>query len=236
MKVSRSILLALAAVVVFSSCNKISPDVKLSSNIDTVNYSLGLYYGLALKQAGVFEDSMDINLFASGLKDAFENDSTRFTQEEAIKFVSTFVQGKQEQISKKNLEEGKKFLDENKKRTGVITTASGLQYEVITEGTGPIPVESDVVVANYHGTTIDGTVFDSSVERGQPATFPVNGVIPGWQEVLKLMKTGSKYKVYIPSELAYGPMAPSEKIKPNSTLIFEIELLEIKAPEAAAKK
>ena len=124
-------------------------------------------------------------------------------------------------------DEGSSFLIENAKKEGVITTSSGLQYEIISNGTGATPSESDKVTVHYHGTLLDGTVFDSSVDRGQPATFPVNGVIPGWVEALQLMNVGSKYKLYIPSDLAYGERGAGGAIGPNATLIFEVELLSI---------
>ena len=137
-------------------------------------------------------------------------------------FVELSQKKSQEAISA-----GQAFLDENGKKEGVTTTASGLQYEVLTNGTGATPIESDQVTVHYHGTLVDGTVFDSSVERGQPATFPVNGVIPGWVEALQLMNVGSKYKLYIPSDLAYGERGAGGSIGPNETLIFEVELLSI---------
>ena len=123
---------------------------------------------------------------------------------------------------------GNVFLAENAKREEVTTTVSGLQYEVLSEGKGDSPKATDEVTVHYHGTLIDGSVFDSSVERGQPATFPVNGVIPGWIEALQLMKPGAKYKLFIPSDLAYGERGAGQKIGPNSTLIFEVELISIK--------
>jgi FKBP-type peptidyl-prolyl cis-trans isomerase FklB len=129
--------------------------------------------------------------------------------------------------AQKNLEIGKKFLEENKNKPGVITTASGLQYQVITEGKGPKPTLNDQVKCHYHGTLIDGTVFDSSVESKEPITFAINGVIKGWTEALQLMPVGSKWKLFIPAELAYGEVAQGDKIKGNSALIFEVELLEI---------
>ena len=125
-------------------------------------------------------------------------------------------------------EVGKKFLDENAKKSGVKTTASGLQYEIMKEGNGPKPLATDTVVVHYHGTTVEGKVFDSSVTRGKPATFPVNQVIPGWTEALQLMPVGSKWKLVIPANLAYGERGAGADIKPNSVLVFEVELLEIK--------
>ena len=125
-------------------------------------------------------------------------------------------------------EAGKKFLADNGKRSGVTTTKSGLQYEILKDGKGPKPAATDTVVVHYHGTTIEGKVFDSSVNRGKPETFPVNQVIPGWTEALQLMPVGSKWKLVIPSDLAYGPRGAGADIKPNSVLVFEVELLEIK--------
>ena len=127
-----------------------------------------------------------------------------------------------------NSEAGKTFLAENAKREEIITTSSGLQYEVLVKGEGDSPKVTDEVTVHYHGTLIDGTVFDSSVERGQPATFPVNGVIPGWVEALQLMKPGAKYKLFIPSDLAYGERGAGQMIGPNSTLVFEVELISVK--------
>jgi FKBP-type peptidyl-prolyl cis-trans isomerase FklB len=131
------------------------------------------------------------------------------------------------QKNEANLQAGQKFLDENGKRPGVVVLASGLQYEIITEGTGPKPAATDKVTCHYHGTLIDGTVFDSSVRRGQPATFPLNMVIKGWTEGLQLMTVGSKWRFFIPPQLAYGDRQVSAQIGPNSTLIFDVELLGI---------
>jgi FKBP-type peptidyl-prolyl cis-trans isomerase len=134
----------------------------------------------------------------------------------------------QQEEGAKASEAGKKFLADNGKRAGVQTTASGLQYEILKEGNGPKPLATDTVVVHYHGTTIEGKVFDSSVDRKQPAKFPVNQVIPGWTEALQLMPVGSKWKLVIPSEIAYGERGAGAEIKPNSVLVFEVELLEIK--------
>lgn len=132
---------------------------------------------------------------------------------------------KNNERKQKMIEEGQAFLAENKKREGVVELESGLQYEIMTEGTGPKPVATDTVTCHYHGTLIDGTVFDSSVQRGQPASFPLNMVISGWTEALQLMPTGSKWKLFLPPHLAYGDRQAGAHIKPNSTLIFEVELL-----------
>src|SRR5881394_3707165 len=138
------------------------------------------------------------------------------------------------EAAEKNKAEGEKFLEENKKKDGVKTTASGLQYKVLTEGSGAAPKETDTVVTNYRGTLIDRTEFDSSYKRGEPATFPVNRVIKGWTEALQLMKPGAKYKLLIPSNLAYGAGGAGQDIGPNSTLIFEVELLSVKPGEASS--
>jgi FKBP-type peptidyl-prolyl cis-trans isomerase len=145
------------------------------------------------------------------------------------------MEQKQKQLGEKNKTEGAKYLEDNKKKPGVKTTASGLQYKVEKEGTGAQPKATDMVTVNYRGTLIDGTEFDSSYKRGQPATFPVNGVIKGWTEALQLMKQGSKYQLFIPSNLAYGERAMGPDIGPNSTLIFEVELQEVKPPPTPAQ-
>src|SRR5436189_6158635 len=144
------------------------------------------------------------------------------------------MEQKQKQAGEKNKTEGAKFLEENKKKPGVKTTASGLEYKVEKEGSGPQPKPTDMVTVNYRGTLIDGTEFDSSYKRGQPATFPVTGVIKGWTEALQLMKVGSKYQVVVPSNLAYGERAMGPDIGPNATLIFEVELQDVKPPPTPA--
>src|SRR5213593_525626 len=144
------------------------------------------------------------------------------------------MEQKQKAAADKNASEGTKFLEENKKKEGVKTTASGLQYKVVKEGTGAQPKANDTVTVNYRGTLINGTEFDSSYKRGEPATFPVNGVIKGWTEALQLMKVGSKYQLFVPSSLAYGERSVSPEIGPNATLIFEVELLDAKPPPTPA--
>jgi len=187
---------------------------------------------------------VDVNpdLLVAGIKDAIA-DKPQLTPEQVKEVMTTFekdMQQKQKEAGEKNKAEGEKFLAENKKKEGVKTTASGLEYKVLKEGNGPQPKATDTVTVNYRGTLINGTEFDSSYKRGQPATFPVNGVIKGWTEALQLMKVGSKYQLFIPSNLAYGERSVSPEIGANSTLIFEVELLDAKpaptpAPAAPAK-
>jgi len=189
---------------------------------------------------------VDINpdVLAAGIKDALAG-KPQLNPDQIKEVMTTFekdMEQKQKDAGEKNKTEGAKFLEENKKKEGVKTTASGLEYKVLKEGNGAQPKATDTVTVNYRGTMINGTEFDSSYKRGQPATFPVNGVIKGWTEALQLMKVGSKYQLFIPSNLAYGERAVSPDLGANSTLIFEVELLDAKpastpaAPAAAAPK
>lgn len=197
---------------------------------------IGTNIGSALKEQsekGLMGDStlkVDMDLIKQGLVNGLRGSNVTMTAEEAQMYVNSTMQRLQQAKMAKqyggNKAAGEKFLAENKAKAGVTTTASGLQYEVIKKGTGALPTDTAQVKVHYHGTLIDGTVFDSSVDRGQPATFGVNQVIKGWTEALKLMPVGSKYKLYIPQELAYGP-AEQGNIKPYSALIFEVELIEI---------
>ncbi len=197
---------------------------------------LGTRIGSALKEQkenGLLGDStleLDINLIKQGLVNGLKGSSIQMTAQEAQMYLQTTMQkrhDKQMEVTyKANKEAGEKFLAENKLRDSVVTTASGLQYKIIKQGTGPLPTDTSKVKVHYHGTLLDGTVFDSSVNRGTPAEFNVNQVIKGWTEALKLMPVGSKYKLYIPQELAYGGQDQGT-IKPFSMLIFDVELLEI---------
>jgi FKBP-type peptidyl-prolyl cis-trans isomerase len=198
--------------------------------LDKVSY----FYGTRIANEFV-QNQLPVNLesFVAGLKDTLDKKTPKFDDKEIESFMTQFsaiMMAKQEAAAKeaggKNSAEGEKFLTENGKRDGVKTTASGLQYEVVKEGSGATPKADDTVSVHYHGTLINGTVFDSSI-GSEPATFPVGGVIPGWTEALQLMKVGSKYKLFIPSALAYGDRAVSPEIGPNTTLIFEVELLNI---------
>src|SRR4030095_5271115 len=198
-----------------------------------VRYSIGLQIRFNLSRKKV---EVDPDLLATGIKDALAG-KPQLTPDQVKDVMAQFekdMEQKQKQASEKNKADGTKFLEENKKKQGVKTTASGLQYKVVKEGTGALPKPTDTVTVNYRGTLIDGTEFDSSYKRGQPATFPVNGVIKGWTEALQLMKVGSKYQVFIPSNLAYGERSVSPEIGPNAALVFDVELMDTKpAPSPA---
>jgi len=193
--------------------------------------NIGSSLGNTLKTQSV---EVDWNLVAQGLKDTTGGGKTRLTEEEE-KAVLTEVQNevrkeqaqKAKEASDKNKTEGEAFLAANKSKEGVVALPSGLQYKILTAGTGPKPAASDSVVCNYRGTLIDGKEFDSSAKHGKPATFPVNGVIKGWTEALQLMPVGSKWQLFIPSGLAYGERGAGAEIGPNATLIFDVELLSI---------
>ena len=202
---------------------------QLKDQKDKVSYSIGMNIGFNLSR-----QKLDINpdILAGGIKDAIAGKPqlTPDQVKEVMAQLEKDMEQKQKETGEKNKTEGTKFLDENKKKPGVKTTASGLQYKLIKEGTGAQPKATDMVTVSYRGTLIDGTEFDSSYKRGQPATFPVNGVIKGWTEALQLMKAGSKYQLFVPSNLAYGERAVSPEIGANATLIFEVELLDVKPP------
>ncbi len=205
-------------------------EVKLSSSNDSVSYALGVLIGENNKQQmksapGV--DQLDKKILIAAFEKAFLGDSVQIKPEKANATIQAFFAKVSKAEGDKNLKEGEDFLASNKSKSGVVTLPSGLQYEIIKAGTGPKPKAEDEVKCHYKGTTIDGKVFDSSIERGEPATFPVNRVIPGWTEALQLMPVGSKWKLFIPASLAYGERGAGQDIKPNSTLIFEVELLEI---------
>jgi FKBP-type peptidyl-prolyl cis-trans isomerase len=198
-----------------------------SSGGDTdVSYAVGVFLGMDLKGSG-FIYNFNYEELAQGFKDAFEGNDLRLTQEEAGMKIQIAFNEFREKLAAENMVKETVFLTDNGKRNGVITTASGLQYEVIKQGAGTKPTASSTVRVNYEGTLIDGTVFDSSYTRGEPAEFPLAGVIPGWTEGIQLMSVGSTYNLYIPSELAYGEQGGGDVIGPNSALIFKVELLEI---------
>nr|MBS0037118.1 FKBP-type peptidyl-prolyl cis-trans isomerase [Saprospiraceae bacterium] len=194
--------------------------------MDSLSYSVGLILAQNLKQQGLTE--LDGESLKQGIVDLLEENELKVDLTQANQILQEHMAKQNLSKWEKNIRAEQEFLAENKNREGVKELPSGIQYKVITEGDGPIPSATDQISAHYHGMLIDGRVFDSSVNRGQPATFPVNGVIQGWQEVLQLMPVGSKWKVFIPSALAYGERGAGDMIDPYSMLIFEIELLEIK--------
>jgi FKBP-type peptidyl-prolyl cis-trans isomerase FklB len=200
-------------------------EVQLNNEIDSVSYSLGVNIAQNIKSQGM--DEVNVNALANAFNDVLNDQSLKIDETTSSMVINSYFQNLQTARSEESREAGIAFLEENKNREEITTTESGLQYEILEEGSGPIPKEDDTVVVHYHGTTIDGTVFDSSVERGEPVNFPVNGVIVGWQEALQLMPVGSKWKIYIPSELAYGERGAGRDIGPNETLIFEVELISI---------
>jgi FKBP-type peptidyl-prolyl cis-trans isomerase len=221
-------VLAFLGILALSGCTGSdkaadSPNTSTASLDKDASYALGMDVAESFKQTGL---KPDYGSFAQGLKDTLEGGKTRFSREEAIaKIQEAFTAAMEEQTETQRQAEID-FLAENSKKAGVVITASGLQYEVITEGAGPKPGQNDTVRVNYEGTFIDGAVFDSSYARGEPAEFSLNGVIPGWAEGIQLMGEGAKYKFYISSDLAYGP-GGDRGIPPYSPLIFEVELLSI---------
>lgn len=215
-----------------AGCNKDEPE--LTTPIQQASYGIGLNMGQSLLQDGLGD--IDPQALALGLQDALGSQEQRVGDEElanAFNELQKRSQERAEALAQEALDANKKYLEENAAKEGVTSTASGLQYEVVTSGDaeGPQPQADDVVVVHYEGRLLDGTVFDSSVQRGQPAELPVAGVIPGWVEVLQLMHVGDKWTVTVPAELAYGPRSPSPVIPPNSILVFDMELVGIKPSE-----
>lgn len=226
------ILVVFVSIQLFAQKEK---KVNLTTPNDSVSYALGLDIGRAMKRQEVSE--INAEMMIKGYNAALSNTGILLDEDQTRAVLQKFFSEKQAKMVEKektdneakyadDIQAGKTFLAANSKKAGVMTTKSGLQYKIITDGTGPIPTAESKVKTHYKGTLIDGTVFDSSYDRGEPITFPVNGVIPGWTEALQLMKVGSKWELYIPSELAYGERDMG-KIKPYSTLIFIVELLGI---------
>jgi FKBP-type peptidyl-prolyl cis-trans isomerase FklB len=233
----KRLIICLSAVCI-TSIGLAEDKPQLKDQKDKASYSIGYDIGETFKKQKI---ELNVDALVAGLKEAVAGKDAAMPKEEREKTLQAFqkeMMEKQMAASKeaaaKNTAEGEKFLAENKKKEGVKTTASGLQYKVLKEGSGTPPKETDTVVTNYKGTLIDGTEFDSSYKRNEPATFPVNRVIKGWTEALQLMKPGAKYQLFIPASLAYGERGAGQLIGPNATLIFEVELLSIKPPEPAA--
>jgi FKBP-type peptidyl-prolyl cis-trans isomerase FklB len=223
-----------AATPASATASSSTAEPVLTSDKEKESYAMGMYFGTGWKKNGV---DVDIDLLARGIKDAESTNSTLLTEEQmkaALMQLQQNVMANRRKVQSeegdKNKQAGEQFLAENKTKPGVVTLADGLQYKIITDGTGPAPGSNDMVSVNYRGTFVDGTEFDSSFKRGRPADFPIRGVIPGWTEALELMKVGSKWELYIPYDLAYGPSGRPPLIGPNETLVFEVELLAAHAP------
>ena len=198
----------------------------MTEEIKAVSYCVGMSIAESLKQQDL--DKITPEVLAEAVKDVFAGAEPKYSPNEANSIIQSYINTMNESKFGAVKEEGEAFLADNAKKDGIMTTASGLQYEVVSEGEGKKPAATDNVKVHYHVTLIDGTVFDSSVQRGEPATFGVHQVIPGWTEALQLMKAGSKYRLYIPQNLAYGATPhPGGAIKPYMTLIFDVELLEV---------
>ncbi len=193
--------------------------------MDKISYALGLSIGNNFKASGVKD--IDIDIFSKAILDVLKNQKPSMSYDEAKQIINDFFTKLQEEKLEINKKAGEEFLKINKEKPGVVTLPSGLQYMVLKKGEGKIPAATDTVKVHYEGTLIDGSVFDSSVQRGQPATFGVTQVIQGWVEALQLMPVGSKWKLFIPSNLAYGESGAGKSIEPNSALIFDVELLDI---------
>jgi FKBP-type peptidyl-prolyl cis-trans isomerase FklB len=224
--------MAMCGVVALSGASFAADAPELKTDKEKISYSIGMDIGGNLRRGSV---EVDPDLLAKGLKDSYGGGKTILTEDQARQALADFqktLMAKQAEtmkvLSEKNKADGEKFLAENAKKEGVKVLPSGLQYKEITPGTGKSPKTADTVTTHYKGTLIDGTEFDSSYKRGQPATFPVSGVIPGWTEALQLMKEGSKWQLFVPSNLAYGEKGAGQVIGPNATLIFEVELLTVK--------
>jgi FKBP-type peptidyl-prolyl cis-trans isomerase FklB len=229
-------ILSLASATVLLALPLFAQDksVDLKDQKDKVSYAIGLNIGVNMNKQKL---PVNADALSAGIRDGLAN-TPKMNDNEVRDTMMAFekdMMDKQKVAGEKNAADGAKFLEDNKKKQGIKTTASGLQYKSLKEGSGAPPVATDTVTVNYRGTLIDGTEFDSSYKRNEPATFPLNGVIKGWTEGVQLMKKGSKYQFFIPANLAYGERSPGAGIPPNSTLIFEIELLEIKggAPSAS---
>ena len=219
--------MAVAVGVSATSCDS-KKSANLKSAIDSASYAIGVSTGAGYKEnLKTLPDSANVDALIAGFTEALKGQKTSMTPEAAQAFLQTYFMEASAKQATKAKEEGDKFLAENKTKEGIITTESSLQYKVVTEGKGVKPTAEDKVKVHYKGTLLDGKVFDSSIERGEPAEFGVGQGIKGWTEGLQLMPVGSKYTFWIPSDLAYGERVAGQDIKPNSVLVFEVELLEI---------
>ncbi|MFN3588669.1 MAG: FKBP-type peptidyl-prolyl cis-trans isomerase [Spirosomataceae bacterium] len=212
-----------AIAVVYSFSSAAQTIVPLKTSVDSLSYAIGVNVGENLKRQGV---NANVEVFAQAIKDVLASRKLVISTEESNNFIQSYFEKEFARKANANKTAGAKFLAENKVKPGIMTTASGLQYQILVAGTGEKPTSADRVKVHYQGSLLDGTIFDSSIKRGEPTTFGVTQVISGWVEALQLMPVGSKWKLFIPSELAYGPQGPPS-IGPDQLLIFEVELLEI---------
>jgi len=217
--------LAVIALTITGCSQRKAVEGVTRAQIDSVSYAMGINLGNSLKQAGM--DVVDLDIVMATMQEVFDGKEPRFEPEEAEKIIRSFMANRREFMAKKNLEEGTKFLEDNKKNVDVVELPNGLQYKIITQGEGAKPVAQDTVKVHYRGTTVDGKEFDSSYKTGEPATFPLDRVIAGWTEGLQELNEGTKAMLYIPTEMAYGARG-SRTTAPNAVLIFEVELLEVR--------
>ncbi|MBP2683053.1 MAG: FKBP-type peptidyl-prolyl cis-trans isomerase [Deltaproteobacteria bacterium] len=228
----RRLAMAMCGVIALSGAAFAADAPELKTDKEKISYSIGMDIGGNLKRGSV---EVDPEMLAKGIQDSYGGGKTLLTEDQARQVIEEFQKTmmakkaeEMQKLSEKNKADGEKFLAENAKKAGVKVLPSGLQYKVIAPGTGKSPKATDTVTTQYKGTLIDGTEFDSSYKRGEPATFPVSGVIPGWTEALQLMKEGAKWQLFLPPNLAYGERGAGRDIGPNSTLIFEVELISVK--------
>ncbi|MDX9873985.1 MAG: FKBP-type peptidyl-prolyl cis-trans isomerase [Spongiibacteraceae bacterium] len=226
----RRVLLVAAVAAVVAGCNEQQQEVELQTEEQKVSYGMGLNLGARIQE----EFALDVDAFALGMRHAVEGGERRMSDEEIAAAVQSFqekqmakLEAEFQQQSDANKAQSEEYLAANAAKEGVVTTDSGLQYRVIEQGEGAVPTIDDMVQVHYRGTLVDGTEFDSSYQRGEPVSFPVAGVIPGWTEALQIMPVGSKWELVIPSDLAYGPGGTGGVIGPNAALVFEVELLDI---------
>lgn len=236
----KNLLVAAIAIPVVVSCQNSNSKVGkviLKSETDSISYAIGVMYAQNLKQSQL--ETVNYQAVARAIQDIYSGDSAnvKMSDNQAMAYINEYFRKLDQKIAEKNLAESTKFLDENKTKEGVVVDSTGLQYKIITEGNGPIPTADAVVKVHYKGTLVNGKQFDSSYDRGEPAQFKLNQVIPGWTIGLQKMKVGSKFILYIPSELGYGErVRPGSPIGPNQALIFEVELLDIVKENAQDSK
>jgi FKBP-type peptidyl-prolyl cis-trans isomerase FklB len=235
MKITSVFIILLSASIVFFGCKKSKgPSVTLRNDVDSVSYALGFNIGSNIKSRFPKVDPM---IIAKAIQDVYDSKKDLpFDPASSGTYINNYSRRMFESMKTENLKKGNDFLAKNKNEKGVVTLPSGLQYKVITEGNGPNPSDTSTVKVNYKGTLIDGTVFDSSYDRGMPATFSLKRIIKGWSEALPKMKVGSKWQLFVPPDLAYGDRGAGQSIGPNEVLIFEVELLDIVPPNTQPVK